>query len=281
MFFSRAHLLSHFVLPLACGFGHLDRDDHHHGGPDPGDGPAWEYQLADVFFSRWIKTVLGKLTDCPPHCILLHSKYHPDDRSRDQHTADAPQPIQARQQRPERRAGLVPGAPLRAEHVSLLAVHGDHVFTDNVYSRPQRITFRDGAEAERGPYTHRSQRDEDDELAADEQDEHAQRQRSDLDAGGVPADADGDDDAHHDEAEGEVPVKVVERPGATAAERAACGGFPRQAHRAQDERIEAHDAEDGGEDGEDVGRFKGGGVADGEVADEGEDAAGENDDGGV
>ena len=220
-------------------------------------------------------------TDSPAHGVLLHPEDDPNDRSREQHPTDAPQPIQARKQGPEGRAGLVARVPLRAEHVPLLAVHGDDVLGDDVHGRPQRVPARDGAEAERGPDAQGPQRDEGDELAADEQDEDAQGQGGDSDAGGVAADADGDDDGDDDEAEGEVPVEVVEGPGAGAAERAARGRFPREADGAQDEGVEAHDAEDGREDGEDVLRLEGRGVAHGEVAGQGEDAAREEDEGGL
>lgn len=212
---------------------------------------------------------------------MLHSEDHSDDRACNYDSTDAPQPIQPSQQRPERRAGLVPRIPLRAENVSLLSVDGNDVFPNNVHSRSQRVSSRDGAEAERGPEAQRPQRDQDDELAAHQEYEDAQRQRRDLNAGRVPADADGNDDRHDDEAEGEVPVEVVQRPRARAPERSARGRFPGEADRAQDEGVEAHDAEDGGEDGEDVGRFERGGVVDGEVAGEGEDAAREDDDGGL
>ncbi len=163
----------------------------------------------------------------------------------------------------------------------MLAIDGHHVFRNDIHGRSQRVTSCDRTEAERSPKTHRAQRDENDELAADHEDEDAQRQRCDLDAGRVPADADGDDDGDDDEAEGEVPVEVVEGPCARAAERAAGGGWLGEADGAEGEGVEAYDAEDGGEDGEDVGRFQGGGVVDGEVADEGEDAAGEDEDGGL
>ncbi len=222
-----------------------------------------------------------KLTNSPPHRILLHPEDHPDDRPRDHHPADAPHPIQACQQRPERRTGFIPRVPLRAEDVPLLAIDGHYVFRNDVHSRSQRVASRDRAEAEGSPQTRRAQRDENDELAADHEDEDAQGQGCDLDAGRVPADADGDDDGDDDEAEGEVPVEVVEGPCARAAEGAAGGGGFGEAEGAEGEGVEAYDAEDGGEDGEDVGRFQGGGVVDGEVADQGEDAAGEDEDGGL
>lgn len=130
----------------------------------------------------------------------------------------------------------------------MLAVHGDYVFGDDVHGRSERVSPCDGAEAERSPDAQRAKGDEDDELPADEQDEYAQGEGGDFDAGGVAADADGDDDGDDDEAEGEVPVEVVERPRARAAQWSARGAFPREADGAEGEGVEAHDAEDGGED---------------------------------
>ena len=170
---------------------------------------------------------------------------------------------------------------MRAEDVALLAVHGDYVFGDGVDGGSQRVALCDGAEAHWSPHAHRAQRDEEDELPADQEEEYAQRERGDLDAGWVSADADGDDDGDDDEAEGEVPVKVVERPRAGAAQGPARGGFLGEPDGAEDEGVQAHDAEDGGEDGEDVGRLEAGGVAEGEVAGQGQDAAREEDDGGL
>lgn len=87
------------------------------------------------------------------------------------------------------------------------------------------------------------------------QDQYAERQRGDFDAGGVAADADGDYDAEDYEADDVIPVEVVKGPGAGAAERSAGGGFLGEADRADGQGVEAYDAEDWGEDGEDVGCF--------------------------
>lgn len=87
------------------------------------------------------------------------------------------------------------------------------------------------------------------------QDQYAERQRGNFDAGGVAADADSDHDAQDDEADDVIPVEVVEGPGAGAAERSTGGGFLGEENGADDQRVEAYDAEDWGEDGEDVGCF--------------------------
>ena len=85
-------------------------------------------------------------------------------------------------------------------------------------------------------------------MAADLEHQYAQRERGDSDTGWVLADGDGYDDAEDNEAEDEVPVEVVEDPGAGAAEGAAGRGGAGEADGALDEGVEARDAEDWGED---------------------------------
>lgn len=64
------------------------------------------------------------------------------------------------------------------------------------------------------------------------QDQYAERQRGDFDAGRVAADADSDYDAEDYEADDVIPVEVVEGPSAGTAERSAGGGFLGEADRA-------------------------------------------------
>ena len=101
-------------------------------------------------------------------------------------------------------------------------------------------------------------------MAADEQHEDAQRQTRDPDAGRVLAEADGYYDTEDDEPKDEIPIEVVERPGArTTAEGPTGRGLSGKADGAGDEGGEAGEAEDNGEDAEDVGSVEGGGVVEG------------------